>query len=163
MSGLETGAIIAIVGASVSAVSTGYAFAASRAQGAYQVETENQNRKLALLAAEDAIRRGDIAEQNQRTRTRLLIAEQQAGFAASGVEIGSGSALSVTADTAQFGELDALTIRNNAQREAWGYLSQAADFTRRADAARSSTYYGKGSTLLTGGSQLLNIYASQIK
>ena len=40
------------------------------------------------------------------------------------------------ADAAFLGELDAMTIRNNAAREAWGYKVQAADIRERARITR---------------------------
>jgi len=157
---LTTAQIISYVGIAVSAASTAYAITAQRAQARYQGQVEEENRKLAMLAADDAIQRGDVEEQAARMRTRQLISLQDAKFAASGVEVGSGSALDVTMDTAQFGELDALTIRNNAQREAWGYLSDATAASRRSSLTRASARTQSGATLLTGGSQALSIYQS---
>jgi len=161
MSGVEEGVIIA--GLAVSAASTAYGVAASRAQGRYQAGVEEQNQKQGLLAAADAIRRGDIEEDQARLKTRLRIGEQRAGYAASGVELGSGSPLDVTSDTAMFGELDALTIRSNAQREAWGYVAQSEDFKRRAGMARLAAKNNSGSTLLTGGSTALGIYGQYLQ
>jgi hypothetical protein len=160
MAGVSEAAAIAIAGLAVTAASTAYSVAAQRKQAGYQVAVENENRKTGLLAAADAIHRGDIAEQTARTRTRLLISQQRAAYAASGVELGSGSPLSTTADTALFGEMDALTIRNNAQREAWGYVAQSDDFKRKSDLLKISARNDTGTTLLTGGSRALNQYSS---
>jgi hypothetical protein len=158
MAGVAEG--VAIAGLIVAAAGTTYGVVASNQQANYQADIENQNKKTALLAAADAIHRGDIAETAARTRTRLLISKQRAGFAAAGVELGSGSPASTTADTAMFGEMDALTIRNDAAREAWGYVAQSEDFKRRAALVKSAARNNQGATLLTGGSQQLNMYSA---
>lgn len=163
MADLGVGEVIAIVGLAATATTTAYSAAAQKQQAGYQVAVENENRKTGLLAAADAVHRGDIAEQNARTRTRLLIAQQRAGYAASGVEVGSGSPLATTADTAMFGELDALTIKNNAQQEAWGYLAQSEDFKRKSQLIKAAAKNNTGSTLLTGGSQALNQYSAGLQ
>ena len=46
-------------------------------------------------------------------------------MAANGVDLSSGSPLDILGDTAMYGELDALTIRSNAEREAYGYRVQS--------------------------------------
>ena len=45
-------------------------------------------------------------------------------------------AADVQADTAHQGELDALTLRTNAAREAWGYQVEAGDIRKRAQITR---------------------------
>jgi hypothetical protein len=77
-------------------------------------------------------------------------------MAANGIEIDSGSPLDVLMDTAQLGELDALTIRANAEREAYGFRSQQGNLTAQAGltqmAGRNAVtagYIGAGSTLLS--------------
>lgn len=159
--GIEEG--VAIAGLVVAAASTAYSVSSQRKAAGYQAEVETQNKQQGLLAAADAINRGDIEEANARTRTRLLIGQQRAGYAAAGVELGSGSPLSTTADTAMLGELDALTIKNNAQREAWGYSSQSAEFANKAAMTKIAAKNNTGSTLLTGGSQVLEQYGSALK
>lgn len=160
MSGVEAG--IAIAGLVATAASTAYSIDAQRKQAGYVAAVETENQKSGLLAAADAVRRGDIAEEAARTRTRLLISRQMAGYASSGVELGSGSPLQTTADTAMFGELDALTIKNNAQQEAWGYVNQSEDFKRKSQLTRLAAKNNQGSTLLTGGSQALSQYGAGI-
>jgi hypothetical protein len=160
---METGVEgVAIAGLVVAAAGTTYGVVASNQQANYQAEVENQNQKTALLAAADAIHRGDIAETAARTRTRLLISKQRAGYAAAGIDLSSGTPVEVTADTAMFGEMDALTIRNDAAREAWGYVAQSEDFKRRAALVKSAARNNAGSSLLTGGSTALNQYSAGI-
>lgn len=94
------------------------------------------NAQVADLQAGDAVARGAEEEQRFRAGVRGLVGAQRAAFAASNVDVGFGSALDVQADTAMLGELDALQIRTNAAREAWGYQVQAVDLRERARITR---------------------------
>ena len=80
---------------------------------------------VATMQAEDAIARGQLEEDRARRRAASFKGTQRSQLAASGVELDSGSASDLQADTAMLSELDALTIRNNAEREAWAYEARA--------------------------------------
>lgn len=99
------------------------------------------NAAVAEMQAEDAVKRGHDEESRFRAGVRGLIGSQRAAFAASNVDVGFGSALDVQADAAYLGELDALTIRNNAAREAWGFKIEAEDSRRRAAITRRTGAY----------------------
>lgn len=77
-------------------------------------------------AANDAIARGRTESDLQRVQTQQLIGTQRVAQAASGGEVNTGTNAIIQQDTAQLGELDALTISNNAAREAYGYQVQAS-------------------------------------
>jgi len=70
--------------------------------------------EIADLQAKDAIERGALDEQRFRQSIRATIGAQRAGFAGANIDVGYGSAVDVQADAAFLGELDALTLRNNA-------------------------------------------------
>jgi len=130
---------------------------AAKSQANYQRQVAENNAILANRAATDATERGNIAERNQRLKTEALRGRQRAVMAGNGVVVDAGSALDITSDTAAFGELDALTIRSNATREAAGFRAQSANFTSEADlASRSganaqrSMYTGIGGSVLSG-------------
>jgi len=134
------------------------------------------NAAVAELQAADAIARGAQEEARFRDGIDGLIGSQRAAIAANNIDVGFGSALDVQADAAYQGELDALTIRNNAAREAWGYAVQAQDSRLRAQIARregvslerqaglqagqarSSGYWGAGSTVLGAGFSMAERY-----
>jgi hypothetical protein len=99
------------------------------------------NAKIADLQAKDAVERGAESESRYRTQVRGAIGTARAGFAAQGVDVGFGSPVDVQADEAYLGELDALSIRNNAQREAWGFRMEATDLRKRAEIARKEGVY----------------------
>ena len=136
----------------------------ARAQGDYASGVSDINAGLADAQAADATRRGAVNESRFRSGTKQLIGAQRAAAGSSGIDANSGSALDVQSDSARLGELDALTIRNNAAREAWGYSVQAANERTQgamAKAAGENEASAKNaeaySTLLTGAA---NIYTA---
>lgn len=94
------------------------------------------NANVADLQAEDALQRGVDTESRTRQQIRGVLGAQRATLAGNGVDVGFGSAVDVQADAAYLGELDALTVRNNAAREAWGFRQAAADTRMQADIVR---------------------------
>lgn len=112
---------------------TGRAQAEAAESGA---QLSEYNAAVARLQAKDAIARGADEEGQFRAQVRQTIGSQRAGFAGANIQVGSGSALDVQADAAMLGELDALTIRTNAAREAWGLEVEAQDLERRAEIQR---------------------------
>lgn len=141
---------------------------ANQAAANSQADLADYNAAVASVQAEDAVARGAQEESRFRTGVRGLIGSQRAGFAGGNIDVGFGSAVDVQADSAFLGELDALTIRTNAAREAWGYKVQAEDLHKRADIARktgvmvaetgranaTSAYIGGATSLLTGAANL---------
>lgn len=134
-----------------------------------QADLADANAAIADLQAADAITRGADEESRFRTLVRGAIGTQRVGFAASNVNVAVGSAVDVQADAAMLGELDALTIRTNAAREAWGYKVQAYDYRKRGEitrkegvasaeagqAAQGASRWNAAGGLLASGSSLL--------
>lgn len=102
----------------------------------YQAAVARNNQLVAERNAQYALEAGRSAESNQRQKTAQMIGAQRAAMAANGIDIGSGSALNLQSDTGAIGELDALTIRNNAARQAYNYEAQAADFSANSSLMR---------------------------
>lgn len=126
-------------------------------QGRYASDVAEQNADVATAQANDAINRGNAQADQNRRDMRRYAGTQAATLAATGADISSGTALAIFGDTAQFGTLDALTTVNNAQREAYGYQSQAANYLSQGSAARQQGKMGALSTLLTAP---LNAYGA---
>lgn len=112
-------------------VGTGVAAGSAHAAGKYNKRVADQNAAAAEFQAEDAIIRGAEEEKVMRERIRGAIGTARVSYAGQGVDVSSGSAVDLQASIADAGERDALTIRNNAAREAWGYRVQAVDFRNR--------------------------------
>lgn len=134
-----------------------------------EAEIIDYNAVVADQQAADALTRGQETEQQVRAQTRQVIGSQRAGFAAQGVDVGSGSAADVQADAAFLGELDALTVETNAAREAHGFAVQATDLRNRAtvtrktgvnqekaaNAAGNAAYLGGAANVIGGATSLL--------
>lgn len=91
--------------------------------------------------AVDALRRGALAAGLQRMKGSQVVARQRVGYAASGVDSTVGTPADVASGTEAFNEFDALTIENNAAREALGHKrtvqqldQKQKQFNRDADA-----------------------------
>ena len=139
----------AVIGLAVSMGST----VASMLGGADQQEGSaalaRNNAKVLDAKAEDALNRGAFDETVQRQKTASVLGTQRATMGASGFKVDEGSFGDVLEQTAATGELDALTTRSNAMREAWGHQVEAANYRYQADAAEKQSEFTK--TLLTGG------------
>jgi hypothetical protein len=155
---------LAAVGTGMSVVGQMNAQAAAGAQASYMAQLSRQRQQLAEQQARDAIQRGEVAEQKQRDLTAQRIGTQTAALAAQGTDL-EGSPTDILGDTARAGEQDALTIRNNAAREAWGYQVQGANAASDA-ALRESfepSYLGAGASLLLGASSLADKWGKFIE
>jgi hypothetical protein len=144
--------------------------AAIRAQGDYEGKAYDVNAKLASQQAADALTRGQTREQQQRLDTRHVEGYQRAEGAAGGVDINSGSSEDVQQSTEKIGELDAMTIRNNAAREAWGYNVEANQYSQKAELARLGSKnqadaidQGSWDTLLTGAVKTYGLWSNRPK
>lgn len=131
------GIVAGLVGTAVSAAGAIQQGNAASAQAEYTQMVSNNNAVLAERAAEDARKRGEIAEDEHRRKTSALQSRQRTVMAANGLDVSSGSPLDILADTAQMGELDALTIRGNARRESLGYEAQGMNFKAEGELARA--------------------------
>ncbi len=124
---------------------------ATNENASYQQSVYESNARMAEIQAMDAVKRGDTASKETQARAKRLIGSQRAALAAQGQDLETGSALQIQQDTAEIGAADALTIRNNAWREAWGYQSQAEQYRTQSIFSGMTASNNSGNTLLTGG------------
>jgi hypothetical protein len=120
-------------------------------QGQAQQDALDINAKLARMQAKDAKARGKVAVDRLRADVRSLIGAQRVGFAGQNVLVDDGSALEIQADTARLGEKDALRLKNNFAREAWGYEVEALQFDFQAEAAAQAARTRAFTSLLSAG------------
>ena len=130
------------------------AFGQMRA-GQYQRGIAYANAKIGDAQATDALRRGTLAAGRVRTRTAQTIGDQRAAFGAQGIAMDSGSALDLQTDAAKFGELDALTVLDNARMESWGLQTQAHNLRFQGDVAAKTGRQQALGTLIGTGSNIL--------
>lgn len=127
----------------------------------------NYNAAIARMNADQAKNNQQIASQTgmaqtgmQEQKTRAEFGQTLANQAGSGVDVNSGSFSDVQASERTLGDLDALTVRQNATKEAFGYKVQETNQRAQGELdkfegknAQTAGYIGAAGTLLgTAGS-----------
>ena len=127
----------------------------------YNAKIDENNAKTAEFAAQDAQARGQLEADQHRARVRQALGAQRVGIAASGGDLTDNTSLALLGDTAQFGELDAMTIENNAAREAWGLrvqrdnsIASAAGQRFQGAQAKQAGFTNAAGTILSGAGQI---------
>ena len=118
------------------------------------------NAKLADMKAADALSRGEIDAADSGLRVRRTLGAQRAILAAQGIEVTSGSAANLQADTAAAGDAEQRTIRSNAFREAWGYKMAALDDRIGGQIAQREGQSAAVGTILSSGARAADQYSS---
>lgn len=138
----------------------------------YNAAVQDQNAALQVEAGRDALARGanDAATIKQNFKQANASARAQAG--STGILVDQGQYGDLVAEGSAIGELNALTARNNAEREAYGFKLKANDYTAQgrnmrlsgdvgvsnaaagASVAKSNAFGSAASTLVTGASGL---------
>ena len=145
-----TPVVASVIGTVASLAGTAVSGLAARNAAIAQQQQAQNNAVIAQRNANDARARGVVAEQDVQLRTRAMIGKQINALSERNIAINTGSPLDIIGDTAMFGKLDALTTRNNFEREAIGYEAQQMNFN--ADAAQSrqrasAATWGTGASL----------------
>lgn len=137
---------LALIGTAVSAIGQMQAASAQAKMANYQAQIANMNAQIAEEEAKSTLDAGAREEQQHRMKVAMLKGNQRAAMAANNVDIGSGSPLEVLIDTAYAGEMDALTIRTNTNRNAYNKRVEAANLR-----AQSQLYKMEAKQARTGG------------
>lgn len=145
------GVSAALVGAGAITVGAVSQASALKLQAEQQSRTASLNQRLADLQAEDVLRRGEKEARRAQAGGQRLVGRQRAALAAQGIDISSGTALAAQEDVAEITAREALTIRNNAWREAWGLRIGAVGTAAQVQFAAIGARAQAQATLLTGG------------
>jgi hypothetical protein len=103
----------------------------------FKAAVARNNSVIAKRKADSERLRGKQEERNYRSKLEQIKGQQRSGFAGSGVVVDSDTAFEMLGDTAYLGEIDALTIRNNADQRAYGFETQSYNFEADASVATS--------------------------
>ncbi len=157
---------VGLAGAGVSAAGSIEAGNAGQAAAAYRSQVAANNAKIAQTNARMDIQAGEVAATNQGLKTRAKVGEEKAAQGAAGVDVNTGSAVDVRAGTAEIGMLDALTVRSNAAKQAYGQLVNASNYETQSkldlmegEQAKKAGEIGAISSLLGGASTVGGNYA----
>lgn len=124
---------------------------AHKAQAEFQKNQYEFSKKVADFQASDAVKRGERAAKQVRQAGNKMIGTQRASLAAQGIELDSGTALDIQEETAAFTEMDALTVKINSLREAWGYKVQSANYLAQGQYAQTAGQFKAAGSIMTGG------------
>jgi hypothetical protein len=134
---------VAIIGAGVSAYSS-----YSQAQDAKAADEYNE--KVADQNAISAEQQGQEQAQLQQQQAAKTIGAAVAGYGASGVESGSGSALDVLSESASNSELDRQNILYKAKLQANGYQDEGDLDSAKAATRDEQGELGATAAILSG-------------
>lgn len=150
-------ALIATIGSAavggIGAIEQGRA--ASQA-AAYSAQVQANNAKIAQQNAEFKGAEGETNAAASQMKTRQQVAAIAASQAANGIDINNGSAVGVRQSAAELGELDAINIRSNAAREAYGFQTQAASDTAQSVLDKSASKNDMTAGIIGGASTFLS-------
>jgi hypothetical protein len=173
MSGGVSASTLMAASVAMSAIGTGMSIygqqqqaAAQSAAANYQAQVARNNAIIARQNADAATQAGETQAEQALMKSGMTVGAARAAAAANGLDPNSGSPLSLQSDTAKTGELNALTIRNNAAWQAYGDQVNATSQTAQAglDQAQAGWDTQAGNTssmssLLSGGSQVSGKWA----
>lgn len=127
----------AAIGASVVQGVVGYegAKAEAKAQSqaaAYNSQVALNNASVAAQNARLAGEAGQVQVANQELKARAALGNIKANQGASGVDVNSGSSVDTRISADEVAQQDALNIRANAAKEAYGYQTQKQSYESEA-------------------------------
>ena len=152
-------ATLQTVGTVGSLVGAGIAATGQYKQGQYNAKVAKNNQVIQSQMASDAIRRGQMKQDEQRRKVAGQKGMARAAMGANGVDLSSSTPMGLIEDIAQYGEYDAQLIMSNAEREAYGFQIGAMNQGAQADLAKSSGNYGAASTLLASSGRVASDWA----
>lgn len=143
----------------VSAFGSIFSGQAQQSAANYNAQIQLKNAQQAKINSQIAAQAGNAQVESQGFRNRAMAGSIKASEGASGIDVNSGSFSDVQRSQRELGQLDALTIRSNATREAYGYATQAQSYQEKAalekaqgENAVTGSYINAGSSLLNGAS-----------
>lgn len=118
---------------------------AAKGNAAYMSQVYANNAIIAKWQAADIIKRGNIESGRYQVKIGQLLGSQKAVLGHSGFDANTDDAIDILADTREIGALDAATIRNNAERDAWG-----AEVRANSASAQGQLYGGMSDQINPG-------------
>lgn len=165
-------AAIAAIGTAVSSAGVGSLLSAggtilggisALAAGNYQKQVADMNADIAKQNAARAEDRGQIVQQETDNRTAAFLGQQEAAQSASGISLGSRSAIATRKTARELGRLDSLNVRQGADIEAYNYKVDAANQQAQGQMAQQSgvgtligSFFKAGGSLVGGSSSTAN-------
>lgn len=131
------------VGGVLNAAGTAEQASASATSARYQSAVAANNAAIARNKAETAIQIGERKAEQQGLKNRAQMGAIVAQQAGNGLDVNTGSPKQVQESQRQIGQLDTMTIRSDAAREAHGYNVEAANFDAESKMAKKAAKRAK--------------------
>lgn len=159
-----------ILMAGSTAIAAGGAYESGQANAAsaqYQANVARNNQQIANMNASAATQRGEVLAEQKQVQTSQQEGMARAVAGASGIDANTGTPVKLQSDIAKLGSYDAMTIRNSAAREAYGYKVQGLSYGAQAgldemqqQSAATGGDLGAMASLVGGASNISNKWGS---
>lgn len=126
-----------------------------------QIATQNSEQDLKYASQEAEL--GGIEASNSEQKTKAELGSIKANQGASGVTVGKGSFADIQGSIAEKGMLDAMTIRANAARAAYGYQVGAVNEQAQSRLDKKQAKNDMISGVIGAGSTVLGGYAKGVQ
>ena len=124
-------------------------------QDSYQRTVTGIKRDRLAMKSEDTLSRGEEKAAKIYKGSRELKGKQRASYAGQGVQVDSGSAGQVQAESEAIGTVDYQRAKTNAWREAWGYQVASDALKSESQMKSIASRFKQKMTILTGGMNAL--------
>lgn len=121
----------------------------------YNASVQNQNAAISKTNAEIAEQSGEAQAGMAGQKTKSAMAATLASEGASGVGVEGGSFTNVRSSQQALGEIDAMTLRSNAAREAYGYRNKASSESAQATLSTAEGRNAKNAGIMNAASTFL--------
>lgn len=132
-------------------------------QGQAARQTARNNQIMGEYAAQDAQARGEEDAMAVSRKGEQLKGAQRSRMAASGIDLGVGTAADIQDQTDFFAQQDVNTARSNARRDAWAFRAQGANAAAQGRFAAQQGQLQAFSTLLSGAGQVASMWSQAPK
>lgn len=149
------GSVIGAAGLGMSALGSIAQGRQAAASAKYNAAVQANNATIAKRNADFAIQEGNANVAAEQLKTRATVGAIKANQAASGVDVGSRSSVDVRSSARELGQLNAINIRSNATRKAYGYQTEAYSDTQQSKLYEAEAKYDKQAGMMEAGSTLL--------
>jgi hypothetical protein len=124
---------VALIPAAMAAFGAMQQSSAQKDQAEYQSKVAQNNATISNYQAQDAVKRGKVAAQDQMQKVAQVKGQQVATLASRGIDIGEGSALALLQDTDTMGKIDTKRILHGAAMDKWGLDIQTSNYNSTAN------------------------------
>jgi hypothetical protein len=159
--------VLGLFGSGVSAYGAEQQGQAQAKNAMYQAQVARNNAVIAKQNEQWEVASGEVKAGIEGMKTRAVVGGEKAAQGASGIDVNTGSSVKVRAATAELGALDAMTIRSNSARSAYGYEVKAVSdeaeaglLTTEAQQFKEAGDVSALGTFLSGASSVGGKFAS---